>query len=290
MGHPVAILPYLVDSTGHVSAEHFSGATGRSTPPSANEYQQIVGGFVNQWSQWAVNCFMNPLNCAMGPAFPGAFLSQFFSLLDAINTIIAALEAIKDVINFVEMAEIIWQIADEVGNEGWGAGGGVRIDRLLCPNDIKYFFPYYLSGPDALFWRSGWPITDTEYTATLLNPFSTDRIGRSGELWGHIYPRHGFINNDHPGRTAPTLSYRAAHLLADSGVNLRSKLTTKDAHGDWQSVSPRPTEYCEANIADLPTPIDTEGGYAYNIWPKYVCPLSEVGFMVAFIPYKFCFS
>jgi hypothetical protein len=47
----------------------------------------------------------------------------------------------------------------------------VRIDRLLCPNDIDLFYPYYLSGPDALFWRSGWPITDAGKITTLFNSF-----------------------------------------------------------------------------------------------------------------------
>jgi len=39
----------------------------------------------------------------------------------------------------------------------------------------------------------------------------------------------------------------------------------------------------------LPTPIDAEGGYAHNIWPKFTCPLSEIGFYVGFIPYRYCF-
>ena len=289
MGHPVAVLPKLVDSTGQLSADAVGGGSSGVHDAGTGQLGQVLGSFIPQWLQWAMNCFRDPRSCAMGPVFPGDALSQLFSMAEAINQIISALEAIKGVLDFVEMADIIWEIAEDVGNEGWGAGGGVQIDRLLCPNDIRYFYPYYLSGPDALFWRSGWPITDYEYTRLLLNPFSGDRVGRSGELWGHIYPRHGFLNNDHPGRTAPTLSYRAAHLLADSGVQMRPKLITGDANGDWQSISPQPTQYCEANIADLPTPIDPEGGYAYNIWPKYTCPLSEIGVLVAFIPFRFCF-
>ncbi len=86
-------------------------------------------------------------------------------------------------------------------------------------------------------------------------------------------------------------AYRGAHLVADRSVKLRPKLTTDEANGDWQKISPDGTHYCTENIADLPTKkIDPEGGYAYNIWPLYTCPLSEVGVLIAFIPFRFCFS
>jgi hypothetical protein len=67
-------------------------------------------------------------------------------------------------------------------------------------------------------------------------------------------------------------------------------LTSAYAHGDWQNLSPQPTAYCAANIADLPTPIDPEGGYAHNIWPRFECPLSDIGIPVAFIPFRYCFT
>ena len=208
-------------------------------------------------------------------------------MVEAIDTLIAAVKASG--VDFKSIAKTVREIANKVA-DNLGVGGGVKIDRLLCPNDVCYFYPYYLSGVDALFWRSGWPITDATHTATLFDPFSGDRVGRTGESWGHVYPRHGFLNNDHPGRVAPVINQRGAHLLADASVRLRPKLTTAYARGDWQNLSPEPTPYCEANIADLPTPIDPEGGYAHNIWPRFECPLSEIGILVAFVPYRYCFT
>jgi hypothetical protein len=286
MGHPVAILPALVDKNGDMTADTYTqGGTGGSGPGGGGSGIDGVG-FTLAWGSWAQNCFQDPNACAQAPAFPGAQVASAFDLGEALHTIIAAVQASG--VDFKFIANTLYEIANAMADHA-GLGGGVKMDRLLCPNDVDYFFPYYLSGVDALFWRSGWPITDAAHTTTLFNPFSGDRVGRAGETWGHVYPRHGFLNNDHPGRVAPVIAYRGAQLLADPSVKLRPKRTTAYAHGDWQNLSPVPTTYCAANIADLPTPIDPEGGYAHNIWPIFQCPLSEIGVLIAFIPYRYCF-
>lgn len=298
-GHPVALLPMLLDSTGHYSftpayasggGYGYDGNGGYGDGASSGGSGDSGGGFIGSWTSWASPCFTHPNQCPMGPLFPIGIIRQFYPLTEVINQITSALDSIKGALNFIEMAKTLREIAHNVGNQGYGAGGGVQIDRLLCRNTVRIFYPYYLSGPDALFWRSGFPITDLDHATTLLNPFSTDRIGALGETWGHLYPRHGFLNNDHPGRVAPTLAYRGAHLVADSSVKLRPKFTSDEAKGHWQSLSPVPTPYCTANIADLPTPMDEGGGYAYNIWPRYECPLSDIGVLVMFIPFRYCFG
>ena len=291
MGHPVAVLPALVDKNGDRTEDtSTSGQTG-----ALNSYgyggrgqggSNDVGGFITAWTQWASGCFLEPNPCSGGPLFPVDIISRYFQIQDYINQIYAMANA---VLNFKELAKELRAISTQIADNA-GGGGGVKIDRLLCPNDVRYFYPYYLSGPDALFWRSGWPVTDVPHTATLLNPFSTDRVGKDLETWGHVYPRHGFINHDHPGRVAVVAAARSASLVADGNVPLRPKLTSAYAHGDWQNLSPEPTAYCTANIADLPTPIDPEGGYAHNIWPRFECPLSEIGIFVAFIPFRYCFT
>ena len=284
MGHPVAILPALVDKNGDMTADTYTeGETGGD---DFGVWNADVTNFFNQWVAWSRGCFVDPNACGAPPLFPGNWAMDQFDMEKIIPMIIEAVEASQ--VNFKAIYKTLLQIGTMVA-DNVGAGGGVKIDRLLCPNDVDYFFPYYLSGVDALFWRSGWPITDAEHTTTLLNPFSGDRIGTGGAIWAHIYPRHGFVNNDHPGRTAPAIADRGAHLLADSNVRLRPKRTTVYARGDWQNLSPEPTDYCAGNIADLPTPIDAEGGYAHNLWPKFTCPLSEIGVMIGFIPYRYCF-
>lgn len=291
MGHPVALLPYLVNGKGLLSADglagYGAGGTSTSSAGSANGGGLSgFGDFITNWVGWAKTCFTDPTGCPLAPAFPSELVTQLFDIGEVINDL---MNAVALVIDFVKIAQTVHAIAADVGQD-FGVGGGVRIDRLLCPNDVKIFYPYYLSGVDALFWRSGWPITDPDAVTTLFNPFSSDPIGSRGELWGHVYPRHGFLNNDHPGHVAPALAYRSAHLVADASVTLRPKMTTEYGRGDWQNLSPQPTDYCDANIANLPTSIDPEGGYAHNIWPKFQCALSEVGVLVGFIPFRFCFT
>ena len=293
MGHPVAVLPALVDKNGDSTADTYTGGetggtgsygySGNGTTWSGST---DVNGFITAWSQWASGCFMDPNPCGGGPLFPVSIISRYFQIQDYVHQIY---EMANAVLHFKELAKALRSISTQIADNA-GGGGGVKIDRLLCPNDVRYFYPYYLSGPDALFWRAGWPITDAPHTATLLNPFSTDRIGKDLETWGHVYPRHGFINHDHPGRVAVVAAARSASLVADGNVPLRPKLTSAYAHGDWQNLSPEPTAYCAANIAELPTPIDPEGGYAHNIWPRFECPLSEIGIPVAFIPFRYCFT
>lgn len=296
MGHPVAILPALVDKNGDMTADTYTdGETGgtrgtRDTGHLGGNFGQSASdatGFIDLWSSWSVGCFMGPDKCSVAPAFPSGVIGQVLRIEDWIDTIIGAVKGSG--VDFKNMSKVMRELGNKLADNA-GAGGGVKIDRLLCPNDVYYFFPYYLSGVDALFWRSGAPITDIEHLLTMINPFSGDRIGTGAETWAHIYPRHGFVNNDHPGRVAPAIAARGANLLADEKVKLRPKLTTAYARGDWQNLSPQATEYCASNIADLPTPVDPEGGYGHNIWPYFQCPLSEIGFFVGFIPLRYCFT
>ena len=296
IGHPVAYLSVLLDQNGHLNPPGGGGTDGGSGSSSSGTDGNSGGGnsrsngalsFIDPWQQWAARCFSDPNQCAGPPEFPVQLIFDRFKIQDYAATLIDAIKVVG--FDFPKIAQQLREIGDALADHQ-GIGGGLKIDRLLCRNDVVYFYPYYLSGLDALFWRSGAPITDVRHLDTLVNPFSQDRIGRAPEIWSHIYPRHGFVNNDHPGRVAPVLAYRSAHLVGDATVTLRPKRTTDYAHGHWQNLAPQPTLYCAANIADLPTPIDPEGGYGHNIWPRFECPLSDIGTRVGFIPYRHCFT
>ena len=222
MGHPVAYLSVLLDQNGHLN---HPGGTGGGGGDGGGSSGGINGAlpFIHQWTQWAAPCFTNPNSCGGPPGFPVPLIVDRFKIEDYTDAIIEAVKASG--VDFPNIARRLREVGNALADQ-MGAGGGVKIDRLLCRNDVEYFYPYYLSGVDALFWRSGAPITDFGHLATIANPFSSDRIGRAPEIWSHIYPRHGFANNDHPGRTAPVLAYRSAHLVGDATVTLRPKRTT----------------------------------------------------------------
>lgn len=284
MGHPVAYLSVLLDKNGNMSKDTYTeGDTGGGGFDGGTD----LAGFLGGWGRWSAGCFSDPNACAGPPGFPTGLVGEVFKIKDYLDTIINAVKASG--VDFNGISKTLYSIGNKIA-DNVGAGGGVKIDRLLCPNDVTYFYPYYLSGVDALFWRSGAPVTDMTHLSTMINPFSSDRIGPDGATWAHVYPRHGFVNNDHPGHVAPVAAYRSADLVADGGVRLRPKRTTVYARGDWQTLAPQPTAFCAAAIGDLPTPIDPEGGYAHNIWPRFECPLSEIGILVAFIPYRYCFT
>ena len=82
---------------------------------------------------------------------------------------------------------------------------------------------------------------------------------------------------------------RCPHLNRRREPGRGRNRTSGEAKSHLQSLSPVPTVYCGANIADLPTPVDEGGGYAYNIWLRYECPL-DVGVLVLFIPFRYCFG
>ena len=184
LGHPVALLPLLLSKTGAFTNENLTLGDGSSGGSSSTRAR--ASGFIRSWTNWAKGCFTNPNQCPMSPLFPVALLGTLYQIKAVVDQIIRGVKLVKMAMQFVQIARNLRRIANAIIQQGGLAGGGVRIDRLLCPNKIKIFYPYYLSGVDALFWRSGWPITDAQHTATLLNPLSTDRIGGLGEVWGSI--------------------------------------------------------------------------------------------------------
>ncbi|HPE74368.1 MAG TPA: hypothetical protein PK018_19700, partial [Candidatus Competibacter sp.] len=75
MGHPVAVLPALVDKNG----DRTEDTSTRGQTGALNSYgygghgkggSNDVGGFITAWTQWASGCFLDPNPCSGGPLFP----------------------------------------------------------------------------------------------------------------------------------------------------------------------------------------------------------------------------
>ena len=110
MGHPVAILPQLLDKNGQVTVPSEFSASSDHASAHFDQGMSLLGDFIRQWIEWAIQCFSNPRECGLSqPFFPGKLIADAFSIVEAIEAIIEALEAIKGVLDFVEYAKILWR-------------------------------------------------------------------------------------------------------------------------------------------------------------------------------------
>ncbi|HAN98837.1 MAG TPA: hypothetical protein DCQ98_16005, partial [Planctomycetaceae bacterium] len=251
MGHPVAILPALVDKNGNMTADTYTdGETGggRGSGNLGGNFgagSSDVAGFLNLWSSWSVGCFMGPDKCSVAPAFPSGVIGQVLRIGDWIDTIIGAVKATG--IDFKNMAKVMRALGNKLA-DNVGAGGGVKIDRLLCPNDVYYFFPYYLSGVDALFWRSGAPITE------LLTLAGRDRSTAVPlpELETHL----ARIASEAPIDADPIIDFLARSLRSESR-DVRAAAADAVASAARRRADGSPSDAIDRSDAFLPVLLDS---------------------------------
>ena len=151
------------------------------------------------------------------------------------------------------------------------------IDRLLCRMTWTISFPITCPG-----WTrcSGAPggVTDGNIPRRCSIPFSGDRIGagaRSGRISIRVMALSATIIPAAPRRPSPIVAPSAGR---------RSRFAPQTDHGLRpgrlaESLAGAPRIIARA-ISPLPTPIDAEGGYAHNLWPKFTCPLSGSGVLI----------
>ncbi len=184
-----------------------------------------------------------------------------------------------------------------------------RAPRIFCPTNTTPLQPYYLSYVDAFFWRSGYPITDgpisgSNHSSTILNPFSGDTLKPDpdgAEIWGHMYPREGAVNNNHDAKVGTVAAWRAMNVLVNNvkkgaggtrfGVELETGNTfDKDLRwkklnqSRWQMIYPE-VKSCQAspayNITDITRdfiePNVEFGSYAWNYYNTYACCSNDKG-------------
>lgn len=192
---------------------------------------------------------------------------------------------------------------------------GARIDRLFCPMEIAPYQLYYLSGFDSYAWRMGYPITDPNHSATILNPLSKDRLGTRvketfniagttiktpaiDEYWGNIFPRTGTVNIQNTAKMGAIVGYRANHILAaNDNVGRVYRKPHENTVGVWSKEIPpddattpgQKPSACHRNIANTGIRQHADSTYAYTSWPKYHCDLAG-GKTVAVISLSTCLT
>lgn len=169
----------------------------------------------------------------------------------------------------------------------------------LCHSAATAFEPYYLSVYDALAWRQGIP--EKVYPEALMPGART--IGTFGNVWGHVYPRSGFVIQANPYKAAAVAAQRVADFVTRDGQpHVYIPLTANaepgwwppgpvvegepDTH-KWQRLQPNLTQACHVfpdhgTLASFAGDIASAGDYVWTLWRPYKCCDREGAVLIAY--------
>ena len=89
-----------------------------------------------------------------------------------------------------------------------------QYSKFLCRSEAEPLKSYYHSVLDALAWRSGLPDASR---SEALTPGKREVGIWPNFTWGSIFPRSGFIHQQHAGKAAAVASQRAIDILLNDG-------------------------------------------------------------------------
>lgn len=158
---------------------------------------------------------------------------------------------------------------------------------FVCRGASQPLRPYHLSSLDALAWRSGIP--ESVYPEALIP--GRRELGQTGDLWGNVYPRSGFIAQTHDYKAAALMAQRSADIVTRTGQphvytplvrNARdgwwppSPIEEGDSNHRWQQLQPNMSRSC--HVWPDRSPQDTyadrladDGDYVFAMWSRYRC-------------------
>ena len=163
------------------------------------------------------------------------------------------------------------QFADSMGYSCEGAGTAFR--------------PYLLSTFDTPAWRYNLP--ESLYPEALTPGQREIGSRESGNLWGAVYPRGGFLHQVDDYKAAAVVSQRAGDIVTRRNqVHVYQPLLA-EAHdgywpaggllegdvstGKWQELTPTLSDHCAVFPHDLPRQQVLRGDYAWALWRPYSC-------------------
>lgn len=176
--------------------------------------------------------------------------------------------------------------ADVIGHPGgyvfsqFASGSG-----YTCKGAGTAYMPYLLSNYDYLAWRYGIP--EVVYPEALIPGKREVGSTLSGDLWGNVYPRSGFLHQPDDYKAAAVMAQRAGDVVTRSGqIHVYQPLLAKaedgywpagalvegDAStGKWQELTPSLSQSCAVFPNSGPHVQDTQGAYAWALWRPYSC-------------------
>jgi hypothetical protein len=313
VGHPAAIVPQVA-TTEDIDTDELTDyeVPSVSGMPSQSDAQQADAE--SEDDSWSTETMLESSDGFV--SVMSIFIERLGVLLEAfdiirtIERILEFFDIFTDLLEFYNNAMMILETITRSTIFANLANPRFRATRLFCPSSVKPFQPYYLSYLDAMFWRTGYPLTDgpisgADHSSTILNPFSSDRLGYDGSLWGHLYPRDGSVNQHMDPKAATVLGVRALDVLVNDitsgsgyrvGVGLPSDFPS--GGGAWQMMYPVQrscrhspfypdddaySDFMEENV---------HGGYVWNYYHIYTCCMNQVGRLILQfeMPQPLCFD
>lgn len=185
-----------------------------------------------------------------------------------------------------ENALLSFKNADVIGHPGAFLFG--RFASQLgysCAGAATPFMPYLLSTFDTLAWRQNLP--EMLYPEALIPGRREVGSTISGDLWGAVYPRGGFVQQPDDHKAAAVIAQRAGDVVTRRGQpHLYQTLLAKakpgywpagalrenDARsGQWQRLQPALSMTCAVFPHAGARPQAEDGAYAWALWRPYNC-------------------
>lgn len=154
-----------------------------------------------------------------------------------------------------------------------------------CAGAGTPFIPYLLSTFDTLAWRQNLP--EMFYPEALMPGRREVGSTVSGDLWGAIYPRGGFVQQPDDHKAAAVIAQRAGDVVtrrgqphlyqpllakAQPGYWPAGELRENDTRsGQWQRLQPGLSMSCAVFPNTDALPQAEDGAYAWALWRPYSC-------------------
>lgn len=154
-----------------------------------------------------------------------------------------------------------------------------------CASATTPYVPYFLSTLDTVGWRYGIP--ELAYPEALIPGKREIGLLTSGNNWGSVYPRHGFLDQVDDYKAAAVMAQRAGDIVTNSGqVHVYMPIKAKKSDGywppgpitegdiathKWQELVPKTSQSCAVFANTNPREQASDGGYAWALWRPYSC-------------------
>jgi integrating conjugative element protein (TIGR03756 family) len=181
-------------------------------------------------------------------------------------------------------SSIRFKYADAIGHPATSLIGG-SIAGYSCDSAATPLMPYFLSTLDSIAWRTGVP--ESLYPEALVPGRREIGSQVSGNMWGNVYPRSGFVSQTDDDKASAVVAQRVADIITRTGqphVYQVLKGTRRDGYwppGEvtentgtknhkWQRLAPQMTQSC-AIFPDGSHAAASDNNEAFALWRPYSC-------------------